>query len=203
MIKASFSEDGQFYQYKDKEEYNHIIRRLFTLMKCENEQGIANFLRIELSEVVSAKNNNIIPTDWFKRYYFVIYTMVDEIKNGKKYNDKYSFHIEYEKFMSKHCVDSINKIILFGKGIMLNDDSYKYLSVEDIAIFIINTYGEIIKFFKCTLLYRKEKYRRKASKLIKRRKTRCRVAAFQKKKIYRYKRNFSLCVKQGLTQHTD
>lgn len=83
MIKASFSEDGQFYQYKDKEEYDHIIKRLFNLMKCENEQGIADFLRIELSEVVSAGNNNIIPTDWFKRYYFVIYTMVDEIKNGK------------------------------------------------------------------------------------------------------------------------
>lgn len=185
MIKASFSEDGQFYQYKDKEEYNHIIKRLFNLMKCENEQGIADFLRIELSEVVSAENNNIIPTDWFKRYYFVIYTMVDEIKNGQKYNDKHFFNMEYEKYMSNQCVDSINKIILFGKGIMLNDDSYKQLSVEDIAIFIINTYGEIIKFFKRTLLYRKHKNKRKALKLMIRRKIRCRGTAFQRKKNYR------------------
>lgn len=193
MIKASFSEDGQYYQYKDEIEYDYIIKRLFHLMKCEEEQGIADFLRIDLSEVVDAKNNKVIPTDWFKRYYFVIYTMVDEIKYGKKYNDKYYFNMEYEKYMSNRDIDTINKIILFGKGIMLNDDSYRQLTVGDIAIFIINTYGEIIKFIKSTLMYRKRNYKRKPSKLFIRRKMRGRKAAFQKRKAIDIKRPHSTC----------
>ena len=100
MSPAYFSNDKQFYQYENEKEFNDIIQRLYHVMRCNNDEGISEYLRIDLQDVVDAKNKKLIPTEWFKRFFFVLYSAIEEIKCCKiLYNNREYFNIKYKEFI--------------------------------------------------------------------------------------------------------
>ena len=133
MTTAHFSKGGQFYQYDDKDEFNSIIDRIYHLMRCKNIEGIADYLRIDKIEVSDSLRSKRIPIEWFKRFFFVIYTYVDELQTGnKQYRDEDYFNKMYDKFISGVDCEMMDIIIKHSKGAMLADDSIDQLSKEEL-----------------------------------------------------------------------
>lgn len=126
MSTAHFSEDRMYYQYEENQEYEEAVKRLQYVMQCTTDKGIADFLRIDESEVVSSKKQKIIPSEWFLRFFFVVYTMIGK---SQTYNEEYSnkdyFNKEFDTFMSVLHADTqlAERLMFLGKAALLADDS--------------------------------------------------------------------------------
>lgn len=123
---AHFSEDKMQYRYEEEQEYKEAIKRLHHVMQCTTDKGIADFLRIEESEVRSSKNLKIIPSNWFLRFFFVVYTMIGKSQShNQKYSNNDYFNKEFDTFISVLHTDKelTERIMLLGKAALLADDS--------------------------------------------------------------------------------
>lgn len=126
MSTAHFSENKMQYQYEDGQEYDEAIKRLHHVMQCNSDKGIADFLRIDESEVQRSKREKIIPSEWFLRFFFVVYTMIDK---SQTQNEEYSnidyFNKEFYTFISVLQADKTlaERIMLMGKAALLADNS--------------------------------------------------------------------------------
>lgn len=115
-----------YYQYEEDQEYEEAVKRLQYVMQCTTDKGIADFLRIDESEVLSSKKQKIIPSEWFLRFFFAVYTMIGK---SQSYNEEYSnndyFNKEFDSFISLLHTDKelAERLMLVSKAALLADDS--------------------------------------------------------------------------------
>lgn len=123
---AHFSEDRMQYTYEEKEDYEKAVKRLHHVMQCTTDKGIADFLRIDESEVLRSKKQKIIPAEWFLRFFFALYAMIGKSQSdNEEYSNKDYFNKEFDTFMSILRADAelAERLTLLGKAALLADDS--------------------------------------------------------------------------------
>lgn len=152
MSTAHFSKGGQFFQYDDENEFNNVIERLHQVMKCDNDEGISDFLGINTLDVIHSKINKSIPIEWFKRFFFSIYVLFESEEQKNNYKDKDYFNKKYKEFIYQFNSEMLEEIVKSGKAAMLSDNSMENCSDGEIKDMICEYMSKYCKYMSYKFL---------------------------------------------------